>query len=102
MFFEFVQFLIKYPDTSDEHFVTMYDRLLGEDNLEKATSLLDSVETGGPINIAATGLQNFFGVKSADKAQLEIILGNEMYKSLKPLFGGIISDSESKRIEKND
>ena len=33
--FEFVQFLIKYPDTSDEHFVTMYDRLLGEDNLEK-------------------------------------------------------------------
>lgn len=71
-----------------------------KDNLEKATSLLDSVETGGPINIAATGLQNFFGVKSADKAQLEIILGNEMYKSLKPLFGGIISDSESARIER--
>ena len=33
--FEFVQFLIKYPDTSDEHFVIMYDNLLGEDNLEK-------------------------------------------------------------------
>ena len=33
--FEFVQFLIKYPDTSDENFVIMYDSLLGEDNLEK-------------------------------------------------------------------
>ena len=33
--FEFVQFVIKYPDTSDENFVMMYDNLLGEDNLEK-------------------------------------------------------------------
>ena len=33
--FEFVQFLIKYPDTSDDKFVMMYDNLLGEDNLEK-------------------------------------------------------------------
>jgi len=33
--FEFVQFLIKYPDTSDDNFVMMYDNLLGEDNLEK-------------------------------------------------------------------
>jgi len=33
--FEFVQHLIKYPDTSDEDFVIMYENLLGEDNLEK-------------------------------------------------------------------
>jgi len=33
--FEFVQHLIKYPDTSDENFVMMYGNLLGEDNLEK-------------------------------------------------------------------
>ena len=33
--FEFVQFLIKYPDTSDDKFVEMYSNLLGEDNLEK-------------------------------------------------------------------
>ena len=33
--FEFVQHLIKYPDTSDEDFVRMYEKLLGEDNLEK-------------------------------------------------------------------
>ncbi len=33
--FEFVQFIIKYPDTSDDNFVEMYSKLLGEDNLEK-------------------------------------------------------------------
>jgi len=33
--FEFVQHLIKYPDTSDEDFDMMYENLLGEDTLEK-------------------------------------------------------------------
>ncbi len=33
--FEFVQHLIKYPDTSDDTFLMMYENLLGEDNLEK-------------------------------------------------------------------
>jgi hypothetical protein len=33
--FELVQYLIKYPDESDEKIVMMYDNLLGEDNLEK-------------------------------------------------------------------
>lgn len=70
-----------------------------KDNLERAETLLNSVETGGPINVAATGLESFFGVKSADKAELEIILGQEMYKSLKPLFGGVISEGERQAIE---
>ena len=33
--FEFVQHLIKYPDTPDDTFLIMYENLLGEDNLEK-------------------------------------------------------------------
>jgi|TARA_B110000438_G_scaffold166691_1_gene159439 hypothetical protein len=33
--FEFVQYIIKYPDTADENFVVMYGNLLGKDNLEK-------------------------------------------------------------------
>jgi hypothetical protein len=33
--FEFVEFLIKYPDTSNDNFVQMYSNLVGEDNLEK-------------------------------------------------------------------
>ena len=68
-------------------------------NLNKATKLLETVQTGGPINLAATGLEKFFGVKSADKAELEIILGQEMYKSLKPLFGGVISEGERQAVE---
>lgn len=69
-------------------------------NLERATKLLKTVSTGGPINLAATGLETFFGVKSADKAELEIILGQEMYKSLKPLFGGVISEGERQAVER--
>ena len=68
------------------------------DNLDRATTLLDSVSTGGPVNLAGTGLENFFGVKRADKAELEIILGQEMFKSLKPLFGGVISEGERQAI----
>ena len=68
-------------------------------DLEKAEMLLNSIETGGPINIAATELEGFFGVKSADKGQLEIILGLNMMESLKPLFGGLISDQEAERLK---
>lgn len=71
-----------------------------KNNLDRATELLDSVSTGGPVNLAGTGLENFFGTKSADKAELEIRLGLEMYKSLKPLFGGVISNSEREALEK--
>lgn len=67
-------------------------------DLEQAETLLNSIETGGPINIAATGLEGFFGVKSADKGQLEIILGLNMMTALKPLFGGLISNQEAERL----
>ena len=33
--FEFIQHIIKHPDTSDDTLVMMYENLLGEDNLEK-------------------------------------------------------------------
>jgi hypothetical protein len=69
-----------------------------KNNLDRATALLDSVPTGGPVNLAGTGLENFFGIKGADKAELEIILGQEMFKSLKPLFGGVISEGERQAI----
>ena len=67
-------------------------------NLDRATALLDSVTTGGPITLIGTGLENFFGTKGASKAELEIILGQEMFKSLKPLFGGVISEGERESI----
>ena len=69
-------------------------------NLQRAEDLLDTVATGGPVNLIGTGLETFFGKKPKDKAELEIIFGLEMLKSLKPFFGGVISDSESARLEK--
>ena len=38
--FEFVQHLIKYPDTSDDTFLGMYENLLGDDNLEKTWKII--------------------------------------------------------------
>lgn len=70
------------------------------DKIARAGKLLDSFPTGGPLNKFALGVENFLGVKPANKAEAEIIMGNEMYKTLKPLFGGLISDSEAARIEK--
>ena len=70
------------------------------DKIARAGELLDSFPTGGPLNKFALGVENFLGVKPANKAEAEIIMGNEMYKTLKPLFGGLISDSEAARIEK--
>ena len=71
-----------------------------KDKLDKALDLLDSVSTGGPINLVAYGLSDFFGVTTADKAELEVILGQQMYKSLRPLFGGVISEGERTAIER--
>ena len=71
-----------------------------KEELSQALTLLDSVETGGPINLAGTALENYFGTKSADKATLEIILGDNTFKALKPLFGGLISEGERKEIVK--
>lgn len=69
-------------------------------NIDKALELLDKVDTGGPINTAGTALESFLGTMSADKAELQVILGNDMYQRLKPLFGGVISDSEAKVVER--
>ena len=68
-------------------------------NLTSAEALLDSVPTGGPVNLVGTGLEKFFGETSQDKAELELSFGLEMLKSLKPFFGGIISDSEAARLD---
>tara|TARA_R110000803_G_scaffold71482_1_gene134757 strand:+ start:28 stop:1275 length:1248 start_codon:yes stop_codon:yes gene_type:complete len=65
----------------------------------KARDVLATISTGGPVNLVALGLDKYFGKTSKDKAWLEYTLGMNLAKSLKPLFGGLISDNESKRIE---
>lgn len=70
------------------------------ETLNSALSLAETVQTGGPINVAGTAIERFLGDIPADKAEFELLLGNAMYAQLKPLFGGVISDTERKAIEK--
>lgn len=95
-------------EAADKKFIDI--RLSAADNLgslqaeretiDNALKLAESVQTGGPINVAGTAIERFLGEIPADKAELELLLGNAMYSQLKPLFGGVISDSERKSIEK--
>ena len=75
------------------------DLMISSGEIDRALELLQTVQTGGPINTAGTALENFTGTMSADKAELQVILGNAMYRQLKPLFGGVISEGERQVIE---
>jgi hypothetical protein len=70
------------------------------EGIGRALELVNSIETGGPINTAGTALESFIGTKSADKQELEVLLGEAMYQRLKPLFGGVISEGERAAVEK--
>lgn len=63
-------------------------------NIEEAQKILETLPTGGPINIAAYGIEDFFGLTSGNRADFERVLAMETFKSLKPIFGGVISDPE--------
>jgi len=78
----------------------MPDLLATEEKLFRAVELVNTVPTGGPINLVAYGLSDFFGTTSADKAELEVLLGQEMFAILKPLFGGVISEGERESIQR--
>lgn len=65
----------------------------------RAQEMLKNITTGGPINLVDMGLDKFFGKTSADKAELEYTLGLNLFTSLKPLFGGIISDTERTAVQ---
>ena len=63
-------------------------------NIEDAQKILETLPTGGPINIAAYGIEDFFGLTSGNRADFERVLAMETFKSLKPIFGGVISEGE--------
>lgn len=69
------------------------------DMVRRSMDLLKTVPTGGPINLVQTGLENFFGTKSADKAELQLTLGLQLFQALKPFFGGLISNQEAERVK---
>tara|TARA_R110000823_G_scaffold315553_2_gene448120 strand:- start:2092 stop:3090 length:999 start_codon:yes stop_codon:yes gene_type:complete len=68
------------------------------DSLQSSLKLLETVKTGGPINLAAYGMKEFFGLTSGDKAQLERAMAMSILQSLKPIFGGLISEGERKSL----
>lgn len=63
-------------------------------NIEDAQKILETLPTGGPINLAAYGIEDFLGLTSGNRADFERVLAMEVYKSLKPIFGGVISEGE--------
>ncbi len=67
-------------------------------NIEDAQKILETLPTGGPINLAAYGIEDFLGLTSGNRADFERVLAMETFKSLKPIFGGVISDPERKAL----
>ena len=63
-------------------------------NIMEAFEILKTLPTGGPINLAAYGIEDFLGATSGDRADFERVLSMEVFKSLKPIFGGVISEGE--------
>jgi len=66
----------------------------------RTLELLKTVNTGGPIVNLSADIKSFLGTTPKDRAELELLLGENMLARLKPLFGGVISDSEGIRLEK--
>lgn len=66
--------------------------------LKNSLELLKTIPTGGPVNLAKYGIQEFFGLTGGDKATLERQMALSILQSLKPIFGGLISEGERKAL----
>ena len=67
-------------------------------NIQRSIDLLDTVETGGFDN-ASLQAKKFFGVESADEAELSANLGKNVLAQLKPIFGAAFTAAEGQRLE---
>ena len=67
-------------------------------NLKNSLELLKTIPTGGPVNLATYGIKEFFGLTGGDKAALERQMSLSILQSLKPIFGGLISEGERKAL----
>jgi len=50
-------------------------------NIEDAQKILETLPTGGPINLAAYGIEDFLGLTSGNRADFERVLAMETFKS---------------------
>lgn len=75
------------------------DLVAERDNIIAAVNLLDTFETEGIAESVANFIQREGGIQDPNKAEYELIVGEAMFSRLKPLFGGVISDSEREAIK---
>lgn len=68
-------------------------------NLREARNLLDTVKTGG-INAASLRAKQFFGIESANEAELSNKLSKAVLSQLKATFGAAFTLEEGKRLER--
>ncbi len=68
-------------------------------NLKRSKQLLDSVKTGG-FDKAALAAKRFFGIESANEAELSAGMGKAILAQLKPIFGAAFTAAEGERLEK--
>lgn len=88
----------KFGEKKVESVALLPDMRRNIDSLKSSLNLLETVKTGGPINLAAYGMKEFFGLTSGNKAQLERAMAMSILQSLKPIFGGLISEGERKSL----
>lgn len=65
--------------------------------LNRSIELLNSVETGG-FDRAALAAKQFFGVESADEAELSSNLGKTVLSQLRSTFGAAFTEKEGSRL----
>jgi len=75
------------------------DAAQGAAVLHRALGLLNSVETGG-YDAAALRAKQFFGVESADEAELSASLGKAVLSQLRTTFGAQFTEREGARLER--
>ncbi len=84
------------------------DQVFIQDGLDAADSLptvlrgielLDSIDTGG-FNNAALRAKQFFGIESADEAELSSSLGKAILSQLRSTFGAQFTEREGERLER--
>ena len=71
------------------------------DNLivvNRSLKLLDEIKTGG-IDKVLHDAKRFFGVESANEAELSYNLGKTVLAQLKPTFGSAFTEAEGQRLE---
>lgn len=63
--------------------------------LKRADKLLDIVETGKPRQALQWG-KKWFGIQGANEAELDQLLGKQILKQLKPVFGSQFTEGEGR------